>query len=53
MMTRAKLEKITHVVALAALSGVGLAGCRHASAEAKISRQEARRSSKRVTFRAF
>jgi membrane fusion protein (multidrug efflux system) len=41
MITRAKLEKITHVVALAALSGVGAAGCRHASAEAKISRQEA------------
>jgi membrane fusion protein (multidrug efflux system) len=41
-MTRAKLEKtVTHIVALAALSGVGAAGCRHASAEAKVSHQEA------------
>src|SRR5712691_13100042 len=40
MMARPKFEKIAHVVALAALSGMGAAGCRHASAETKISRQE-------------
>jgi membrane fusion protein (multidrug efflux system) len=40
-MTRAKHEKTAaYAVALAALSGVGAAGCRHASAEAKISQQE-------------
>lgn len=40
-MTRARLDITGSFALLAALTGLGVTGCRHASAEAKVSREEA------------
>src|SRR5882757_650818 len=41
MMTRPRLDNtLAQILALAAISGIGAVGCRHASAEAKISQRE-------------